>query len=82
MFQISIFGIPTNSRAMAISWGNGDFDGDGVVDVSDFNVWNSNKFTRADMVRRGTGTDRPGLPGSSSPAHLAVVPTSSDSNES
>jgi len=32
---------------MTPAWCSGDFTADGSIDVSDFNVWNNNKFTTA-----------------------------------
>jgi len=36
-------------------WDEGDYDGDGVVDGSDFNIWNEHRFQEDD--------DEPGLAG-------------------
>ncbi len=49
MYLISMSGMATNSRLTA-QWTKGDFNADGVTDVPDFNLWNSNKFTSADAA--------------------------------
>ena len=32
------------------AWCSGDFNADGAVDASDFNLWNSQKFTSSDTT--------------------------------
>ena len=38
----------SNKFTSVAAWCSGDFNADGVVDISDFNVWNGNKFTASD----------------------------------
>ena len=40
----------SNKFTSITNWCSGNFNGDNVVDTSDFNIWNSNKFTTADLI--------------------------------
>ena len=52
-------------------WATGDFNGNGASDVSDFNIWNMNKFLTAATTQASAGR----LPRSTLPVASVVIPS-------